>query len=194
MKLGIFGGSFNPPHVAHLILAEVVYEELFLDLVLFVPSANPPHKEGEKLLEPELRLHLTRLAVADNKRFAVSDTEIRRKGTSYTIETIRELETMYEHPTLYLIVGADNLLTFHQWREYRSIMDRCTLVALRRPGFGLTNLREEILSKTIILEVPYLEVSSTEIRNRIQQGKSVRYMVPDAVLHEIEKRRLYKNG
>lgn len=187
MKIGIFGGSFNPPHIAHLILAESLYENLSLDKVLFMPSSTPPHKQNDTLLDPTDRLRLVNLAIVGNDRFSVSDLEIKRGGTSYTIETITALEDIYKDATLYLVVGFDNLVTFHHWREYRAILDRCMVVAMNRPGTEIGNVRKEILEKTIIVDVPYLDISSTTIRERIRQGKSVRYLVPDAVLEEINK-------
>lgn len=187
MKIGIFGGSFNPPHIAHLILAESLYENLSLDKVLFMPSSTPPHKQNDTLLDPADRLRLVKLAIADNDRFSVSDLEIKRGGTSYTIETITALENSYNDATLYLVVGLDNLVTFHHWREYRAILDRCTVVAMNRPGTEIRHVRKEILENATIIDVPYLDISSTTIRERIRQGKSVRYLVPDAVLEEIKK-------
>ncbi len=194
MNIGIFGGSFNPPHIAHLILAESLCEMLDLDTVLFVPSAVPPHKKNDNLIDAAHRLRLTQLAIAGNDRFEVSDAEVRRGGTSYTIETISALDKIYKNATLYLIVGVDNLVTFHHWKEYRRILDKCILVAMNRPGFSTDHVREDILEKTKIVDVPYLDISSTGIRERIREGKSVRYMVPDAVLLEIEKCGFYKYG
>lgn len=194
MNIGVYGGSFNPPHIAHLILAESLYETLNLDRLLFIPSSISPHKENNALLEGEHRLRLTRYAIGDNERFDVSDIEVQRGGTSYTIDTITALDNVYKNDTLYVIVGVDNLVTFHHWREYRAILERCTLVAMNRPGFSTGQVRDDILEKTKIVDVPYLEISSTEIRRRIREGRSVRYLVPDAVLREIEKCGYYKNG
>jgi nicotinate-nucleotide adenylyltransferase len=187
MKIGIFGGSFNPPHIAHLILADSLYENLSLDKVIFMPSSTPPHKQNDTLLDPADRLRLVKLAIAGNDRFSVSDLEIKRGGTSYTVETISALEKIFKNAKLYLIVGLDNLITFHHWREYRAILDRCTVVAMNRPGTAIKHVPKEILEKTTIVEVPYLDISSTAIRERIRHGKSVRYLVPDAVLEEIKK-------
>lgn len=191
MKIGIFGGSFNPPHIAHLILAESLYEKLSLDTVLFMPSSTPPHKQNDTLLDPTDRLRLVNLAIAGNDRFSVSDLEIKRGGTSYTIETITALKDIYPNAALYLIVGLDNLVTFHHWVKYSAILDRCTVVAMKRPGSAMKHVRKEIFEKSTIVDVPYLDISSTKIREMIRQGKSVRYLVPDAVLEEIEKRGFY---
>ncbi len=187
MKIGIYGGSFNPPHIAHLILAESLYEILQLDRVVFVPSAVPPHKQNDNLLDAAQRLRLTQLAIGDNDRFEVSDIEIKRGGTSYTIETIHALDKLYKNATIYLIVGVDNLVTFHYWKDYSSILDRCTVIAMKRPGFETSRVRKDVLDKAKIVDLPYLEISSTGIRRRIREGKSIRYMVPDSVLEEIKK-------
>lgn len=187
MKIGIYGGSFNPPHIAHLILAESLYEILQLDKVVFVPSAVPPHKQNDDLLDAAQRLRLTQLAIGDNDRFEVSDIEIKRGGASYTIETIHALDKLYKNVTLYLIVGVDNLVTFHYWKDYRSILDGCTVIAMKRPGFETSRVQEDVLEKAEIVDLPYLEISSTEIRRRIRKGKSIRYMVPDSVLQEIKE-------
>lgn len=194
MNIGIFGGSFNPPHTAHLIHAELLRDMYNLETVLFIPSAVPPHKKNEDLLEPEHRLRLTQLAVAGNPGFEVSDIEIRRDGPSYMVDTIFALDKIYKNDTLYLIVGIDNLVAFHQWKEYRKILGRCVIVAMNRPGFSADRVREDVLEQTRIADVPYIDISSTEIRKRIRDGKSVRYMVPDAVLLEIEKNGFYKYG
>jgi len=193
MNIGIYGGSFNPPHIAHLIFAEMLYEELQLDKVIFIPSATPPHKKNHNLLSAEKRLELIRLAIDGNERFGVSDVEIQRGGTSYTIDTLKSLEKLYKNATLYLIVGFDNLEIFHQWKEYRTILNKCTLVAVNRPGFKTDTVDAEVLSRTKIIDLPRFDISATDIRQRIREGKSIRYMVPDAVLTEIEKNNLYKD-
>jgi nicotinate-nucleotide adenylyltransferase len=193
MKIGIFGGTFNPPHIAHLILAESLYESLNLDKIIFIPSSLPPHKKCDDLLDAEHRLRLIQLAIGNNDRFEVSDIEVQRGGTSYTVDTVRTLDEKYKNDTLYLIIGADNLKSFHLWRDYEALLRRCTLIAMRRPGSTTEEVREDVLGDTRIVDVPYLDVSSTEIRRKIRGGKSVRYLVPDAVLSEIEKSGFYKN-
>jgi nicotinate-nucleotide adenylyltransferase len=193
MKIGIFGGTFNPPHIAHLILAESLYESLDLGKIIFIPSSVPPHKKCDDLLDAKHRLGLTRLAVGNNDRFEVSDIEVQRGGTSYTIDTVRTLDKKYKNDTLYLVIGADNLKSFHLWKEYEALLKRCKLIAMRRPGSTIEQVRDDVLGETRVVDVPYLDVSSTEIRRKIREGKSVRYLVPDAVLSEIEKSGFYKN-
>ncbi len=191
MNIGIYGGSFNPPHIAHLILAELLYEILQLDTLLFVPSAVPPHKQNDTLLDGDQRLKLMKCAVEGNDRLEVSDIEIKRGGTSYTIETLDTLERLYKNVTFYLIVGVDNLVTFHYWKDYKAILDRCRLIAMKRPGFDVSQVQSDVLEKVTIIDLPHLEISSTEIRRRIREGKSIRYMVPDAVFEEIKRSGFY---
>jgi nicotinate-nucleotide adenylyltransferase len=191
MKIGLYGGSFNPPHIGHLILAEMIHEALNLDLVLFVPSAIPPHKDDDSMLAAEERLRLTELAVAGNERFGVSDVEIRRGGTSYTVDTVDEIGRIHPRALLWLIVGTDNLVSFHRWKEYAAILERCRLVALNRTGFDLHDVHPDVRERIVAVELPRIDISSTEIRNRIRDGKSIRYLVPDAVLAEIERKDFY---
>jgi nicotinate-nucleotide adenylyltransferase len=191
MNIGMFGGSFNPPHIAHLILAEFCCDALRLERLLFIPSAIPPHKENGDLLPAYDRLHLTSLAIRGNNRFEVSDIEIQRGGTSYTIDTIQELGSRYADADLFVIIGVDNLVGFHKWKSYRDILDTTTVVAMNRPGFNASSVAGEIMSSVRVLDVPHLEISSTDIRERIGRGESVRYMVPDAVLSEIVQRGYY---
>jgi nicotinate-nucleotide adenylyltransferase len=191
MNIGMFGGSFNPPHIAHLILAEYCCDALQLERLLFIPSAVPPHKENDNLLPAYDRLHLTSLAIGDNDRFEVSDIEIKRGGTSYTIDTIRQLGSRHAGAELYMIIGVDNLVGFHRWMNYRAILETVTVVAMNRPGFDASSVSAVIMNSVRVLDVPHLEISSTDIRERIGRGDSVRYMVPDAVLKEIVQRGYY---
>ncbi len=192
MNIGIYGGSFNPPHIAHLIFGEMLYEELRLDKLIFIPSATPPHKQDTNLLDAQKRLRLTQLAIADNERFEVSDIEIQRGGTSYTIDTVNALDKVHKNATLYLVVGADNLVIFHQWKDYKAILERCILVAVNRPGFDTEKVQKDVLAKTKIVDLPLLDISSTGIRQRIQEGKSIRYLIPESVYRAIESEGLYK--
>ncbi len=193
MRIGIYGGSFNPPHIAHLIFGEMLYEELQLDKMIFVPSATPPHKKNTNLLDAQKRLRLLQLAISGNERFEVSDIEIQRGGTSYTIDTINALDKVNKNATLYLVVGTDNLVIFHQWKNYQEILDKCTPVAIHRPGIRTDDVQENILARTKFVELPLFDISSTGIRQRIRDGKSIRYLVPDSVYYEIGAKGFYKN-
>ncbi|WP_412067135.1 nicotinate-nucleotide adenylyltransferase [Rubrivirga sp. IMCC43871] len=191
---GIFGGSFNPPHVGHLAVAEACAQAAGLDRVLWIPAATPPHKQDDPTLAPEAaRLAMVRAAVEGNPRFAVSDIEIARRGVSYTVDTLRQLAADGAGP-LALIIGGDSLAGFPSWREPQAIVDLARLVVYRRPGDGvdLGALPGWLASALTVVEGPSLAVSSTELRGRIASGRTVRYLVPDAVRALIEAERLYR--
>lgn len=192
LRIGLFGGSFNPPHLAHLIVAEQVREQARLDQVLWMPCHFPPHKNEGELAEPHHRLAMTQLAIEGHPHFAVSDLEIRRGGRSYTIDTLRQLQIHYPEGEILLILGEDNLRTFHTWREPEEIIRRAKLLVYRRPGTTLEDVDPRFLQHVTFVEAPLLEISATEIRQRCRQGRSIRYLVPDPVRYYIYTHRLYQ--
>ena len=195
VTLGLFGGSFNPPHVGHLAVAEACAEAAGLDRVLWMPAATPPHKRDDPGLAPaDERLALVRAATAGNDRFEVSDLEIARDGVSYTVDTLRQLRDAHPGADLALLVGGDSLAAFATWREPRAILDLARLVAYRRPGADLGDVPAWVLDRTEIVEGPLLDLSSTMLRERIAAGRTVRYLVPDAVRQRVEARGLYREG
>jgi nicotinate-nucleotide adenylyltransferase len=192
-RIGIFGGSFNPPHVAHLIGAEIAREALDLSTVLFMPASVPPHKQKMRLPDPQLRLQMVKAAIADNPNFEASDIELKRDGPSYTVDTLRELKQQYSDAQLVLIIGMDNLEIFHSWRSSAEILSLAELGVMVRPGYSKDKVSPELLSHVRFVEIPLLEISGTEIRKRIESIKSVRYMVTDPVMRIIEEASLYKD-
>jgi len=191
MKIGIFGGTFNPPHLGHLIVAEHVRIEYSLDRVMFMPASIPPHKLREQLVSSEHRAAMLRLAIQDNPNFDISQTELERGGISFTIDTLRELTKTHSEDHLFLLIGMDNLLEFHTWKSPHEILDVATVVVMTRPGFTTTEnplLKNEVLKICI---VPEIAISSREIRKRIKEGKSIHYLVPDTVREYIRKHQLY---
>jgi nicotinate-nucleotide adenylyltransferase len=192
-RLGIFGGTFNPPHVAHLIGAQLALEQLALDRLLFIPTNIPPHKSDHDIAEPEHRLAMTRLAVNDNPLFDVSDIEIRREGKSYTIDTIRELRRQYGSANLYLLIGLDMLAIFDSWKDHDAILQETTIVVMLRPGNRIEEIPETLRTRVTLLEMPQLDISSTAIRKRVAAGLPVRYYVPDDVGAYIARHSLYKD-
>jgi nicotinate-nucleotide adenylyltransferase len=192
-RIGIFGGSFNPPHVAHLIGAEIAREALDLSTVLFMPASVPPHKQTMRLPDPQLRLQMVKAAIADNPHFEASDIELKREGPSYTIDTLRELKQQYPNAQLVLIIGMDNLEIFHSWRSSAEILSLAELGVMVRPGYSKDKVSPELLSHVRFVEIPLLEISGTEIRKRIERGESVRYMLTDPVMRIIEEASLYKD-
>ena len=193
MRLGLFGGSFNPPHVGHLAVAEACAEALDLVRVLWMPAATPPHKQGDPTLAsgPD-RLALVEAAVAENDRFEASDLELRRGDVSYTVDTLRHLGDAHAGAAWHLIVGGDSLAGFASWREPREILRLARVVAYARPGTDLGEVPEWVRAGTTVVEGPLLDLSSTQLRARLGAGQTVRYLVPDAVRADIEARGLYR--
>lgn len=198
-KIGIMGGTFDPIHIGHLSLAEAVRDELDLDRVIFVPAGEPPHKERGSLGSAEDRYNMTLLGCKDNPFFEVSRTELDREGPSYSVDTIRELKKLYgEDNRFYFILGADSLMEFDNWREPKTLLSLCCFAAVARPGFKskkitaqLKKLKEKYNADIKYTESVRLEISSTDIRNKISQGKSVKYSVTEAVLEYIREKGLY---
>jgi nicotinate-nucleotide adenylyltransferase len=189
-RLGVFGGTFDPPHAGHLALAEWAREALRLDRVLFVPAGAPPHKRREGLSPAAERLALTRLAVRGNPGFAVSSLEARRRGPSFTVETLRALRAAHPGARLVLLMGQDSLAEFETWREPDTIAALATLAVAVRPGAPRPRTRRRV----VWLDNPGLEVSSRALRARVRAGRSIRYLVPDAVARRIERRGLYRGA
>lgn len=193
MQIGLFGGTFNPPHLAHLIVAELVRERLRLDQVLWIPAAAPPHKRDTAPAPAADRLMMTRLAVESNPFFAVSEIELRRQGVSYTVDTLRQLQDERPNDAFLLILGGDSLSTFNSWHRPDEIAARVPLVAYRRPGADLSALDPHLLRHVRFVDAPLIEISGTDIRARIREGRSIRYLVPERVRAYIEANRLYRS-
>jgi nicotinate-nucleotide adenylyltransferase len=203
MKIGILGGTFNPIHIGHLTIAEHACDELGLNRLLIIPAAIPPHKQGEKIVEAGHRLEMVKLATRDNQKFEISDIELKRQGVSYSVETLRIIQAKVKVLSeYYLIVGSDMVGDLDTWKEIDKLIEMCTFVVAVRPGFKKKNwkqmgvnlpesIRDKVLQHT--LENPMVEVSSTDIRRRVREGKSIRHMVPKAVEEYIIRQGLYKD-
>lgn len=189
LSIGIFGGSFDPPHVGHLMIAEHARQELALDKVLFVPAFVAPHKTNGTSASPVHRMRMLRLAVKGNSSFSVSAIELERKGVSYTVDTVAEMQKEFPDSELFLIVGSDNLLDFQSWKSPREILAMARLAVYERSSTKPTP--GSTLPPAIRLSGATIDISSSAIRTRIRQGKSVRYQVPDAVENYIKKHKLY---
>jgi nicotinate-nucleotide adenylyltransferase len=192
MKIGIFGGSFNPPHIGHLIAADSVLEQLRLDKVLFIPASIPPHKKAERILDAHHRLLMVEYAIRDNPRFELSDLEIQRGGLSYTVDTLRTIAETMPGANLHLLLGSDMLMDFPAWRSPDEILVLAELVALTRPGFPIPALPPQIRKEVLEARIPEIGISSSEIRRRVREKKSIRYLVPPEVHAYIEMHRLYQ--
>ncbi len=188
-RIGILGGTFNPIHIGHLTIAQMVHEQLKLDKVIFVPSNLPPHKSSDYVASPGERYHMVKLAIKGNAHFTVSDFEIKRAGKSFSIETVSYFRGLYPAKTkLFFIIGNDLLSTLNTWRRIGEILEIVSFVSVNRPGFKERKSRIKV--KTI--SVPGLQTSSSYVRTRITAGKTVKYLVPDNVLTYISRKKLYK--
>ncbi len=196
MRLGVLGGTFDPPHVGHLMIAEWAREQLSLERVVFVPSGTPPHKLGRARSSATDRLAMTRLAVRGNPAFIVSPIETRRRGPSFTIDTVRALRARHAGARLVLILGADSLDEFHTWRDPDAIAAEATLAVAGRPGVGPVRRgpARRFARAAEWLGNPSFDVSSSMIRSRARGGRSLRYLVTDAVARYIARHRLYRRG
>ena len=197
-KIGILGGTFNPIHLGHLITAQDALEQLGLERVIFIPSATPPHKVVDKLASGRDRLQMIRLAIRGNDRFDVDDLEIERGGKSYSVDTLTELKRRDPRATFYFIIGADSLRELHLWREAQRLVRLCTFVTVPRPGFEPKPVVDPRLDAATrrrlrqqVLRGHACDIASRDIRARVASGRSIRYLVPDAVREYIRRRRLY---
>jgi nicotinate-nucleotide adenylyltransferase len=192
MKVGIFGGTFNPPHMGHLIVAERVRADLELSRIVFVPSFISPHKQDREIASGEERLMMLRLAIGGDRRYEVSDQELRRGGVSYTVETLLEMARNLPGDELFFLLGMDNLVEFDTWKEPGRIAELATLVVMARPGFARPERPPVEGLKLIYCDVPEIAISSTDIRQRVREGDSIRFLVADAVEQYIRGRGLYR--
>ncbi len=197
MKIAMFGGSFNPIHNGHIMLAKAFAKELSLDKLLIIPTYIPPHKLGDYSVSPEQKLDMCRLAVKDIPFAEVSDIEIKRQGASYTYMTLQELKKIHPHDELYLITGADMFMTIHQWKNPEIIFQLATICGVPRNDDDISHLAQQaeylhtLGAKTYILNANIMTVSSTQIRNNISQNQSISGLVPPEVESYILKNRLY---
>ncbi len=198
--IGIMGGTFDPIHYGHLVTAEASLHSFKLDRVIFVPTGKPPHKRAVPT-DAKHRYLMTVLATVTNPNFEVSRIEIDREGVSYTVDTMREFRRRYgPDATLYFISGADAILEILTWREPVGLLEICHFIAATRPGYPLGRLEKVLNSleagaeRIHPVEVPALAISSTDIRNRVKEGRPIRYLVPDTVEYYIRKNGLYREG
>ncbi len=212
-KIGLFGGTFNPIHFGHLRAAEEVGEFFGLDPLIFIPSADPPHKRKVRILPAPLRTEMVRLAISDNPRFSLSEIEAKRPGKSYSIETIEYFRRQFDQTPLYFIVGRDAFLEINTWKEYPSLFSLCHFVIMTRPGFGKKFTPEHLpvelagnfcydASRGVYIhssgfmiipkEITALDISATRIRENLQKGRSVKYLLPEVVEEFIHRNSLYR--
>lgn len=193
MRIGILGGTFDPPHYGHLQLAKSALKELSLDRIYFVPARRSPMKSSPQSSLPRARISMLKLFIKRIPKFRISTFEINRQSPSYTVDTVQYFRKRYPESDLFFLMGDDSFRTFRKWKKRKKIMEECTLVVGRRYSFARTNFPEskEILKRTRWLRSKMLEISSTDIRSRVRHGQSVYKQIPRLVTRLIRKNRLY---
>ena len=193
MKVCLFGGTFDPPHLGHLIIAQTIFEAENFDQIVFVPAYQPPHKNGIKISPVDQRLEMLNIAIKENPNFIISDLEIERKGLSYSIDTIMEYKKQnnLKSNELFYLMGSDSLKQFKKWKDPKMIIDESRVIVAIRPGFRPSDIPNWILAKIQFASIPRIEISSTTIRERWVDGKTIRYMVTESVWQYINKNKLY---
>ena len=197
-QIGIMGGTFDPPHLGHLMIAECMRESLNLDEVRFMPNGEIAYKEASRMATPQQRLEMVRLAIQGNPAFVADSTEIERKSTTYTYQTMELLTERERDAAFTFLMGADSLDYMERWKNPERIFCCCTVASVLRPGFSRERmetkkreLEERFGARIILVEAPQILISSTELRQRLQEGRSVRYLVPKAVEAYIREHGLY---
>jgi nicotinate-nucleotide adenylyltransferase len=196
LRVGIFGGAFNPPHIGHLVCAQEALLQLELDQVLFVPTGRAPHREIEDDPGGEARLEMCEAAIDGDERFAISRIELDREGPSYTVETLRALREQSPGDELFLILGGDQAAALEHWHEPEALLELANLAVVERVGYtrnaiGIQLSRLRGSERVRYLDMPLMQVSSTSVRRRVAEGKPIRYLVPDRVVEYIEQHGLY---
>ena len=193
MKVCLFGGTFDPPHLGHLIIAQTIFEAENFDQIVFIPAYQPPHKKGLKISPVDQRLEMLNIAIKENPNFVMSDLDIQRKGLSYSIETIMEYKKQnnIKSKDLFYLMGSDSLKQFKKWKEPKMIINESRVIVAIRPGFRPSDIPNWILAKIQFASIPRIEISSTTIRDRWAEDKTIRYMVTESVWQYINKNKLY---
>jgi nicotinate-nucleotide adenylyltransferase len=190
-KLGVLGGTFDPIHMGHLVLAEQVREKLQLEQVIFIPCASPPHKTEQELSSAKDRFEMTKLALEGSPYFLVSDIELKREGLSYTIDTLRKLKELYKNSEIYFFTGSDVLNEITTWKDPEEIYKLAKIVIGIRPGFDKFDPENHFARKSTIVNITGVDISSTQIREKVKKGESIKYLVPLKVEEYIKKKNLY---
>ncbi len=198
-RIGILGGTFDPPHVGHLILGEYSIDALDLTHLLFVPAADPPHKQNRAKTPITHRLAMLKLAISGNTRFDLSRIDLDRPGPHYSIDTVKMVGAQFPGAELYFVMGGDSLRDLPKWHRPEELIALCKLAVMRRPGDNLDpGMHSAVLPglerRVVMMDTPVLEISSTEIVNRLRHGQSVRYLVPDVVLTYIAEYGVYSDA
>ncbi|MDD3364567.1 MAG: nicotinate-nucleotide adenylyltransferase [Syntrophomonas sp.] len=198
-SLGILGGTFDPIHYGHIVAAECARDAFHLDRVIFIPSARPPHKALDEVLDSQHRFEMVKMAVQDNPDFAVSALEMQRKGLSYTVETIASYQQEFPGAKIYFIIGVDALLLINTWKDVERLATLCNFIVVTRPGYQLSHEQEHfreipgaVWEKILLVPIPGLYISSSDIRQRVSKGQTIKYLLPPAIEEYILKNDLYR--
>lgn len=196
-RIGIQGGTFDPPHIAHLMMGEIAADWLHADHYLFVPAADPPHKQGQVKVAAEHRVAMVQRAIADNPRFALSRVDLDRPGPHYSVDMLCLIGQQYPGAELYFVIGGDSFAALPTWYHPQELVRLCHLLVMRRPDDGMRpDMHEAVLpglvERVTMLDAPLLEVASSKIAERVRLGQSIRYWVPDAVREYIHQENLYR--
>lgn len=196
MRLGLMGGTFDPVHLGHLVIAEEARSRFALDRVIWVPAGDPPHKKDRTITAQEHRFAMVLLATAANPYFDASRLELDRRGASYTIDTLSHFQAEFPEAELFFITGADTVLEFLTWHRHADVIRSAHFIAAARPGFDLARIAEALppdyVPHITSLGAPALDISGTQIRERVRTGRTVRYLVPAEVEAYLRKHRLYE--
>ncbi len=196
-KIGIMGGTFNPIHMGHLIAAQEVLNRMNMDKIIFIPTGNPPHKNKREVISAIDRYEMVKLAVESNDGFKVSDIEVKREGQTYSYDTLKELHNMYYETQFYFIIGFDTLKEIDTWKRVSDVCSMTKFIVVNR-GNTCSEIKKEILGKEnkykcnfILVDIPDIKISSTDIRDRIKSNKSIKYLVTNEVEGYIKQKGLY---
>lgn len=196
-RLGVIGGTFDPPHYAHLVLAENALAQLELERVLFVPAGQPPHKPRQPISPAHHRVTMVEMAVADNPAFLLSRIDVERPGPHYTVDMLGILGRKHPDAMLFFLMGADSLAEFTRWRDPSGILEQARLAVMQRPGWeadvtSLAGSLPGIEERLAWLDAPHLEISGTDLRRRVAKQLPIRYLLPASVEHYVHEHRLYR--
>ena len=192
-RIGVLGGTFDPIHLGHLIVAETIRENCQLDELIFLPARVHALKDNRRIESARHRIKMLKLAIADHPRFSLNDIEIRRDEVSYTVDTMSRLRDLYpdDEYQRFFLMGSDNVHQLHRWKEPERLLDLCTIIAFGRAGVSEKIVHSALTKQLVFVEVPQIEISSTMVRQRRKHGESIRFLVPTAVESYIQESQLY---
>ena len=193
MNICLFGGTFDPPHIGHLIIAESILSDLDIDKIIFIPSSIPPHKTLHSYSSASSRVEMLQISIKGTPAFQISDIELNRPGASYSVDTIKQIKSQMSlsKEELYFVIGSDSLVEFQTWKNPHEILSLAQVIIAPRPSFTKDMVKPEFLEQVQFLDTPQIDISSSMIRERVREKKSIRYYVIPEVLEYIQEKRLY---